>query len=265
LNDRLVVHAQEFTSTFNAEHGCCLTTKDDELTINYNEEWRNLQLQFGPAKNVATLVDLDSGLVMNLGARRMIYYLTESWEWKLGKQTVSKKEMIQHFQEGDYLTRIQPVTEMEPSEILQIVTTCHPPRTFALDKEFGNFEITELLDEKAYTRIHADCIKAIISPTMWFDTQPMSFREVQILNDLSADLISMVRTKFPEEERRVKSDHEARQSILDPKWVEIEAQEAADEEAILELYRKYGVSPPRDSESPDVSEIGELSMLLNNS
>jgi hypothetical protein len=96
---------------------------------------------------------------------------------------------------------------------------------------------------------------------MWFDTKPLSFRDVQALPEISPDLMAKASTRFSDQIKREEQDHDLRQTIIDPKWVEIENQEELDENAMIELYERYGVPDPAAPEKPSLSDGGELSAL----
>jgi hypothetical protein len=252
VGDSFHVNSKEVTADFAPDQMCKLALRDGSCSINYTERISNLVIQFD-SSNEMTTIDLLTGVVATIGARRCVYYLAEDWNWRIGRQLCSKKEILQHFQNGAFTDRLQPVTEMDQSEIHQIMTNGHPPRLFVVEKQFGQFGVHELIDDKTWKNILAKARKDSPRSCLWFDTEPPSFREFGSVKVVSSEKAGQMTAEQIEKQARtiveayqnegqsVEDRNRLRREVLDPKWVDIEEKHRAEEEKMIELYKEFGV------------------------
>jgi hypothetical protein len=223
--------------------------KNGDCSIAFQEEIRHLLISFGQLKNVMTMVDLLSGVVANVGARRCVYYLNDEWQWTLGRQLCSKKDIMQHFENGDFVERVQTITEMERDELESIVSLGQKPRLFVVERTGNHLAVRELLAasdfqaiaETSTTRISKkeDCIV-----TLWFDSTPKSYREIRITTKLSDDMKAAVYDGIRNQMEIEKQRMMVLISVGDPKWRELEEREREQEEEIAALLKRYNASMP---------------------
>jgi hypothetical protein len=146
---------------------------------------------------------------------------------------------------------------MDQSEIHQIMTNGHPPRLFVVEKQFGQFRVHELIDEKTWKDIMAKARKDSPRPCLWFDTEPASFREFggvklvlpEKVGQMSAEQIEKAIEKqagqivdaYQKEVWSVEERTRLSREVLDPKWVALEEKHRAEEEMMIKLYKEFGV------------------------
>ncbi|OHT10882.1 hypothetical protein TRFO_19675 [Tritrichomonas foetus] len=259
VNERVItIDSKEFTAEFANNCDCSFTLKNQDCTISFNEDLRHLLIQYGQFCNVMTIVDLLTGNIAHVGARRFVYYLTEDWKWNLGRQLCSKKDMLQHFQDGDFIDRIQAIEKVDKEEIETIITNGHKPRLFIVEKDFNDFNVFELLDDSVYKTI-AD--QAINQPkkntekdlTLWFNTKPKSFREIKILPKITSEMAKQAEEVVQKENEIQINQKVARISAIDPKWRVAEAQQLKEEEEMINLYQKYGIDQNFDVKTVSIN------------
>lgn len=246
-NGSITVDFKEFVAVFGEKKDCSMTMKNQNCTVTFNEELRHLLIVFGQAGIAMTMIDLLTGSIAHVGSKRLVYYLSDEWKWILGKQLCSKKEIIQHFQEGDFIERVQPIEKIEREEIENIISNGHNPRLFIVDKDFDDFNVFELLDDNAFKTISEQSMN--YSPkntekfqTLWFDTKPKSFREVIILPKITNEITQKVE-KIMEEEKIIQDNNsKAKLSTTDPKWRDAEQKQEDEEEQMKKLYEKYEIN-----------------------
>ena len=202
-NGSITIDSKEFIAAFGENRDCSLALKNHNCTISFNEELRQLYINFGQAGNVMTMVDLLTGSIAHVGAKRFVYYLSDDWKWVLGKQLCSKKEIIQHFQDGDFIERVQTLDKIDKDEIENIISNGHTPRLFIVEKDFNDFNVFELIDDNTFKTISEQSInwsqKNDIYQTLWFDTKPKSFREIIVLPKITSDIIQKVEKAMEKE------------------------------------------------------------------
>jgi hypothetical protein len=256
VSDSFHVNSKEITAVFTRDRTCELTLRDGSCSINYAERLSNLLIQFDSSSEMTT-IDLLTGVVAMIGARRCVYYLADDWNWRLGRLLCSRKEILQHFQDGVFTDRLQPMTEMEQSEIQQIMTNGHPPRLFMVEKQFAQFAVHELLDDKTWKNIIAKARKDGPRSCLWFDTEPPTFRELgdckvilpEKAGQMTAEQIEKAIEKqagqvvdaYQKELQSVEDRNMLSRYVLDPKWVELEEKHRAEEEKMMALYKEFGV------------------------
>ena len=246
--DKMTIEAKEFNASFSETGDCELTTKDDQCSISYFEDLRHILIQYGKQKNVMTMVDLITGMVANVGARKCVYYLAEDWTWKVARQLCSRKEVIQHFRDGDVLDRLELCTEMEKEEIESIILNGHKPRLFVIEKEHNRFEVAELLDDRAFKKMEEQAFeqrpKDGCRRTFWFGTDPKTFRQMKLCPEVTPETVSLVQTSYAEEVELQQKRREIRESVLDDKWRVIREEHENEEEQMTNFYKRYGVADP---------------------
>jgi hypothetical protein len=244
-SEKISVENAVFTASFGFDKNCSLELKNGECSVAFQSEWRHIFMTFGQAKAIMTMLDLITGMVLNVGARRSCYYLNEEWEWKVARQLCSKKDIIQHFENGEYLEKLQNVESMDQEEI-EAIMQGHKPRLFVVEKDQNSMAVKELLSavdfqllaEQSTTRMSKkdDC-----GVTLWFDTNPKTYREIRltpkIMDDQKEAVVAGMREQVEFEARRT----ETLNSVSDPKWREMEEQQSKEEAAILELLSKYDI------------------------
>lgn len=250
-DDKIIVETSECTATLTDEMDCTLDMKNNNCSISYKEEYRHMLINFGQFKNAMTMIDLMTGSIVNVGTRRFVYYLTEEWKWAIGRQLCSKKEIIQHFQDGDIFDRIQHVDEVEKDDIVQIIKNGHKPRLFIIEKEHGDMQMYELLDQTTYKAFNDQALKHKTveegNATLWFDTKPKSYRNFVIHPKIPDDLRNKVNESIENEKCSQELRVQTLQNVIDPKWKELERQQNEKENELLELYQKFSI----DAESND--------------
>lgn len=246
--DKLKIEMKEFCASFSETGDFELITKDDQCCLNYFEDIRHIMIQYGKLRNVLTMVDLITGMIANVGARKCVYYLAEDWTWKVARHLCSRKEVIQHFRDGDLLDRLSPCTEMEKEEIEEIILNGHKPRLFLIDKEHGLFEVSELLDDRDFKKIEEQAFeqrpKTGQQRTFWFGTDPKTFRQMKIFPEITQETLERVQTAYAEEIELQARRKAVRESVLDDKWRVIRDQELDEESQMVEFYNQYGVEDP---------------------
>jgi hypothetical protein len=241
VNKKFQVQAKEFKAEFVENDVCSLIMTDASCSIQFTPEISSLVLQYGNFSPELTMLDLVTGLVATAGARRCVYYLGDDWNWKIGRQLCSKKEIVQQFQQGAFLEHIQSLTEMDAEEIKSIMKIGHQPRLFIVEKEFGEFKMIELLDDVMRKKILNCATKGCLEECPWFETEPISFRELKTHSKLSTEKIDLIAQVHKDECRIEEQKNELRLSVVDPKWKVFEFQQSKEEEEMIELYRKFKV------------------------
>lgn len=248
VTDTIRVDSHEFVGIFSENRDCELTMKDQPFAVNLYEEANNLTIQFNTLRSVMTLIDLVSGMVLNAGARRYVYYLADDWTWKVAKQLCSKKDAVQHFQDGDILDRLEACTEMPPDEIEAIFTNGHKPRLFIVDKQHDRFEVCELIDEAMAKSFARDPGQAGVERSFWMDTEPKSFRLLRSLSAISPEVSEAIRKAYAHEVERLNAQRATRASVTDPKWQQMKIETEAEEQKMLDVYKRYGIKDPMGTE-----------------
>ena len=244
---KIIIEAKEFTIELSNNSNCTFTLKNQESVISYTDDDRHLLIQYGTSGNILTLIDLLSGYLVNLCSRRLLYYLSEDWKWKVGKMLCSKKEMLQHFHVGDHLERIQEVKKLETEEIESIISTGQSPRIFIVEKDFNDFNVHELLTDASYKIIYDHAINQSnnnqneTNITLWYDTKPRSFRELRVLPKITPEIEKEVEDALQKENMIKVDQKEASDYAVDPKWRTIENDQVIEEDNMKELYEKFGI------------------------
>lgn len=244
--DKIIVATDLFSATFDGSGNINIETKDQEATLTYNHENGHLFFFYGQSRNLTTLVDVVTGCVANIGSKRCVYYLDDEWKWKLGHQLCSRKEFIQHFQDGDFVERLQPVEKVEQKDLKEIIVNGNKPRLFIIDKEGGIINVKELLDDAVYkdafdsaeSRINKGNEREI---TLWYNTVPKTYREMYnwdiITPEQQEQLIQLFEAEKVNEMNRI----DVLNSVGDPKWREIQDRQAQEEMDVLDVLKQYGV------------------------
>jgi len=246
-NGSLIIQTNEYIVTYDENRNFTLESKDGEASLSYIQDTQHLIFSFGQFKNVMTMVDLVTGTVANVGARRSVYYLNDEWKWKIGRQLCSKKEIVQHFQEGDFVERLQPIDQMDNEELRSVISQGHKPRLFIIEKIANELNVRELISSNDYQNA-AESSENRVSQTdeskvtLWFDTKPKSYREISIFPKISDDVISSIFKLTQKEIEYEKSRESILNSVGDPKWRDLEKHQMVEENNILQLLSKYGIS-----------------------
>ena len=242
--DKVTIESKRFTASFDLEHTCTVALKNEECSVTYRESISNIMITYGQSKGALTMVDLVNGAVANVGTKRYVYYLNDEWQWAIGKQLCSKKDIIQHFEDGDFQERLEHVDEVEPADIESIMFKGQRPRLFVVERNQNAMTVKELLAapvfqavmERSTTRV-ANKDDAYV--TLWFDTEPNSYREIRITPKITDDQKKQVIDEMVNE----REIEERRKSILasvgDPKWHEIEEEQKREQENVLKYIEKY--------------------------
>lgn len=244
---KIIVENEAFKATYDQNNNVTLDTKDNECSMNLLKKSGHIIYYFGQFRTVMTMIDLFTGTVANTGARRCVYYLTEDWQWALGRQLCSKKEIVQHFQDGDFVERLQKVDAVDEGENMTIVSNGHKPRLFIISNDGACTHVSELISssdfqaaaELSASRIAKEGEKDVM---LWFDTEPKSYREMQIWTKMSdeekAAIVKAIEDEKKAEELRVK----ILDSVGDPKWRELEEKQKGEEADVLEFLNTRIVS-----------------------
>ena len=75
--------------------------------------------------------------------------------------------------------------------------------------------------------------------TLWFDTEPKSYREIRITPKITDEQRTEVFNGMEEQLEIERKRDEILDSVSDPKWAKIDAQQIKEEEEIQALLRKY--------------------------
>lgn len=246
-NGAITIDSKEFTAVFHENRNCNFSLKNNDCSLSFNEDLRQLLIQFGQAANVMTMVDLLTGSIANVGAKRFVYYLSDEWKWILGRQLCSRKEILQHFQDGDFIERIQNVDKIEKDEIEAIISNGHTPRLFIVEKDFNDFNVFELIDDNQFKSISEKAINYSSKnldefQTLWFDTKPKSFKEVMVLPKITNEMTRKVEEAMEREKLIQENNRAAKLSTTDPKWRAVEQKQKEEEEQMMKFYEKYGIN-----------------------
>jgi hypothetical protein len=152
---------------------------------------------------------------------------------------------MQHFDDGDFVERVQTITEMEGArELESIMSIGQRPRLFMVQRSGNSLSVKELLaaadfqaiTEQSTTRISKkdDCVV-----TLWFDTEPKSFREIRITTKLSDEIKTQVTEGMAQQREAETQRMKILDSVGDPKWRELEEKEKEQEGEIAELLKRY--------------------------
>lgn len=241
-NKKMIVENEAFKATFESNNNITIDTKDNECSMNLLKKSGHIIYYFGQFRSVMTMIDLFTGTVANAGARRCVYYLTEDWQWALGHQLCSKKEIVQHFQDGDFVERLQKVDTCDQDELTQIVSNGHKPRLFVITNDGVCTHVSELISasdfqqaaELSSSRIAKDGEKDVM---LWFDTEPKSYREMQIWTKMSDEEKNQIIKAIEDEKKAEELRVQILDSVGDPKWRELETKQKAEEDDVLEFLK----------------------------
>ncbi|OHT14224.1 hypothetical protein TRFO_15529 [Tritrichomonas foetus] len=246
VQDGLVsVETNDFIASFSENKDCSIDMRNNSCSFSFKESSSHVLIQYGQFKNVLTMADLYTGIVAHVGSRRNVYYLNDEFCWKIGKQTCSKKEILQHFQDNDFVERLTPVEEAV-SELEPIISNGHKPRLFVIEKEQNSLSVKELLAESDFQNIMEQSTTRISKKedsnvTLWFDTEPKSYKEIVITPKLTPPQKEAI-IKGMEEQRDIEEKRNAiLSSVSDPAWRNLEIQQKKEEDEMQELLRKYNV------------------------
>ena len=253
IGNKIVLETKEFKATYEENHNVLLETKDLEHSMNFLVESGHLIFYYGQFKNSMTMVDLVTGTVANAGAHRCVFYLNDDWEWQLGRQLCSKKEIVQHFQDGDFVDRLQPVEEVEQEELMQDISNGHKPRLFIIDHDGTVPHVQELISSVDFQSI-ADSSSSRISKegekdvTFWFDTTPKTYREMTIWTKLTPEEKKTIHSLIDAEHKEEDDRKEILKSVGDSKWRELENQQRIEEYQVWETLAQYGIKKEEDQD-----------------
>ncbi|KAK8900365.1 hypothetical protein M9Y10_002692 [Tritrichomonas musculus] len=251
LDQNITVETTEIIATFQGEtRDCNLELKNNNISIEYKKESSHLLIQYGQFKKVMSMVDLYTGIVAHAGLNRCVYYLDDDYQWQIGRQNCSKKEILQHFQDNDFIKTLTPVDKFDhDSELLPIIANGHKPRLFIVEQEQSDcpdtVSVQEILAASDFQAIMESSSSRITSMndnskvTLWFDTEPKSYREITITPKITDEQKNSV-FKGMEEQREIEAKRNAiLDSVADPKWAKIDAEQRKEEEDIQALLQKY--------------------------
>jgi hypothetical protein len=249
LDDRIGIETPLFTAAFTTDKNCSIEMKNGDCSVAFQEEIRQLLISFGQSKNDMTMVDFISGVVANVGAHRCVYYLNDEWQWALGRQQCSKKDLIQHFEKGTFVERLQLVTEIDPKELTPVIANGQRPRLFVVERNGSSLAVKELLADSDFQTIAALSTTRISKKedsvvTLWFDTEPKTFREIRITTKLSDEMKARVYEGIESQKEAERQRMLVLNSVGDPKWRELEEREREQEEEITALLKQYNAPPP---------------------
>ena len=244
LGSTIVIETNEFKAQYEPSHNVLIETKDLENSMNFLQDSGHLIFYYGQFKNVMTMVDLVTGCVANAGAHRCVYYLNDDWEWVLGRQLCSKKEIVQHFQDGDFVERLQKVDSVDADELTSDISNGHRPRLFIIENDGVVPHVKELISaidfqaiaEKSSSRISKEGEQDV---TFWFDTTPKTYREMTIWTKLTEAEKNQIVGYVENEHNAEKKRKEILSSVGDSKWRELEDQQRKEEEKVLEFLSGY--------------------------
>lgn len=251
-NSTVSLETGEFVSNFIGETGdFSLETKNGSISLDFKKEQMNILIQYGQAKKAISMIDLYTGLVAHVGTNRLVYYLNEEFQWQLGRQNCSRKEILQHFQDNDFIQIITPVDKMDrETELMPIIANGHKPRLFVIEREqrdlTASISIKELLAASDFQSIMEASSSRIskkedTNVTLWFDTEPKSYREITISPKITDEQKEEVLNGMKEQKEMENNRLNILASVGDPKWMEIEAAQKKEEEEIQALLDKYNV------------------------
>lgn len=245
-DETITVESDEFKVSFAPNCDINFSLKQQDFAILFNEEQRQIQIHHSQNLGVLTMIDLLTGTIANIGLKRYVYYLSEEWKWHFGRQLCSRKEIIQYFQNGDFYEKVQNVDKIDSEEIESIISNGHKPRLFVVDKEFDDFHLYELLDDLDYKNIidastdYSDKSNPI-EMTLWFDTNPKSFREISKLEKISEEDQITVERIINQEIEIQKNRQVIQESTVDPKWRIAEQELDEEEKKMQKLYEDFGI------------------------
>jgi hypothetical protein len=79
--------------------------------------------------------------------------------------------------------------------------------------------------------------------TLWFDTEPKSYREIRITTKISDDMKARVFDGMNKQRELELNRLRTLNSVGDPKWRELETREQQEEDEMKQLLKKYGALP----------------------
>ena len=247
----LTIDTNEFTASLSEGRDCTIDMKNNSVSFIFNESTSHIQIQYGAFKNDMTLIDLCTGMVANVDSRKGVYYLNDEFEWQVGKHNCSKRDILQHFKDNDFIETITPADEMK-EDLESIITNGHRPRLFLIEKEQSSLAVKELLAAPDFQSIMEQSTSRISKKddsnvTLWFDTEPKSYREIlitpKITNEQKNQIYQSMEEQVAIEEERIR----VLNTVSDPKWRELEDEQAKEENDIQELLKKYS-SPAQETE-----------------
>lgn len=238
------VQGKIFTATFDMDHVCSLELKNETCHVAYDESIGNVMITFGQSKGAATLVDLVNGAVANIGTKRFVYFLNDEREWVVGRQLCSKKDFIQHFKDGEFQDRLELTSQIEANDIESIICKGQRPRLFVVERDQNAMTVKELLAAPVFQAVMEQSTTRVANKddcnvTLWFDTEPSSYREIRITPKLTEDQKTQIFREM-ENEKAIEDERTAvLESVGDPKWRELEEEQRKEEEKMLKLLEKY--------------------------
>lgn len=262
FNQSITVETNEFVANFASEsRDCNLELKNNNISIDFKKEALHLLIQYGQFKKVMSMIDLYTGIVAHAGLNRCVYYINEEYQWQIGRQNCSKKEILQHFQDNDFIKTLTPVDKFDnESELLPIISNGHKPRLFIINRGQSDLTATinvqELLSasefqsimESATTRISK---KEDSKVTLWFDTDPKSYREITIAPKISDEEKNSVFNGMKEQEEIEAKRNAILESVADPKWIKLDSEQRKEEEDIQALLKKYNANADNNNNNND--------------
>jgi hypothetical protein len=254
-SDRLVVETRVFKAAFTDKLSCSFELKNGDCGVTFEDAHRQVMITFGPLKNFMTMVDLISGVVANMGARRYVYYLNDEWQWTIGRQLCSKKDLVQHFEAGDFVERLEPVPEMDREEIEAIVGTGQKPRLFIIEKDVNALTVRELIHGAEFQTIMEQSKNRISKKddsnvTLWFDTEPPSYRQIRIGTKITPEQKAAVFAGMVRQREIERNRTSILNSVGDPKWRKLEDEQEQEEADILALLERYNAKLPVAATQP---------------
>jgi len=138
---------------------------------------------------------------------------------------------------------------MKPEELESIVCVGQKPRLFIIERECNALTVKEILaaadfqtiTEQSTTRISKKEESVV---TLWFDTEPKSYREIRITTKVLDDVKAMVFEGMAQQKAIEETRLRTLNSVGDPKWRELEEQERKDEDEMAALLKRYNAVTP---------------------
>jgi hypothetical protein len=245
-NDRINIDTAVFKGTFSRNKNCTFELKTGDCWITFQEGICHLLIEF---RHVVSMIGLISGIVVNVGSRRYVYYLNDDWQWNFARQLCSRKDIMQHFENGEFVDRLTAIVQLEKAELETIICAGQKPRLFVIERQGDALTVKELLaavDFQVISDLSATRVaqKDDSVVTLWFDTEPKSYREVRITTKISDEVKKTVFTGMEQQREREENRQAVLNSVRDPKWKEFEAKEKQQEHDVRALLAKYNAVIP---------------------
>jgi hypothetical protein len=137
---------------------------------------------------------------------------------------------------------------MARDELETIISTGQKPRLFLIERDGSAMTVKEILAAADFQAIAEQSTTRIAKKedsvvTLWFDTEPKSYREIRITTKISDHMKAKVFDGMDKQRELELNRLRTLNSVGDPKWRELETREQQEEDEMKQLLKKYGAFP----------------------